>query len=81
MSDIDRLAEAIRNLAPRVPLDQQIWSARQVGEYLDVSARQVTERLSARPGFPEPFRLPSDQGKGPLRWWAKDIIAWARKLR
>lgn len=80
MTDLQALAETLRSMAPAVPLDRQLWSAQRIAEYLDVSPRQVTERLSARPDFPRAMRLPTDGGKGPLRWKAREVIAWAEKL-
>lgn len=80
MTDLETLAATLRTMVPTVPLDRQIWSSRQVAEYLDVSPRQVTERLSNRPDFPRAMRLPTDGGKGPLRWKAREVIAWAERL-
>lgn len=55
---------------------ETIWSARDVADYLRVSPRTVTEKYAAKPWFPRPFRLPSDKGRGGLRWKKSEIIEW-----
>lgn len=53
--------------------ENAIWNAADVADYLRVSKRTVTERYAAKPWFPKPFQLPSDKGRGRLRWYRKDI--------
>ena len=75
-TDVQALVEALRDAVPRVPLNQALWSADDVADYLRVSRRTVTERYACRPDFPEPIRLPSDGKRGHLRWRARDVIKW-----
>lgn len=74
-AELDTLLKHLAPPAP-VPLNRAVWSARQVAAFLDVSPRHVTERLSNHPSFPPAKRLPSENGRGPLRWQAADVLAW-----
>jgi hypothetical protein len=69
----------LRSLSAQVPLEHAVWSAKDIADYLGVSARQVTERLSMRPDFPAPRRTAPDSRKGHLRWQAVEVIAWWEK--
>lgn len=63
---------------PRVPIEDEAWTAEQVAEYLSVCTRQVKERYATADGFPRPRRLPSNGSKGHLRWRAGEVIEWFR---
>ena len=62
-----------------LPLEHQIWDAKQVAEYLGVSARQVRERYSLRADFPGVIRL-GGGSRSPVRWKAKAIIEWVEGM-
>lgn len=74
---LDKLIEILSR--PALPADKMLWDAAAVGAYLGVSARQVAERYALRPGFPATIRLPSESGRGLLRWRAAEVIAWAER--
>jgi len=78
--EIDALADVIRNMTPTVPLNRALWSASDIGKFLGVSAYTVSYRYANKPGFPEAIRLPSKRGRGRLRWQAKEIMDWAKRL-
>lgn len=82
-SEIDELAAAItRRLTPTVPLELELWSAKEVAALLKVNPRQVTERYAVAEGFPKPIRLPSlSGGRGVPRWGAADVVTWAAQHR
>ena len=77
--DVDTLAAAIaQRIARPVPLDVELWSAKEIASYLKVGARQVSERYALMPGFPKAIRLPTVAGvRGTARWGAAEVIAWA----
>ena len=60
-----------------LPIDIDLWSAREIAAYLKVSPRQVTERYAPLLDFPRPIRLPANKGNGHARWKASEIITWA----
>lgn len=71
VAKLDELIAAVK--ASQLPLDAQLWSAEQIGEYLGVSARTVAERYAVHPRFPK-ARKP---GGGHPRWVAAEVIDWA----
>ena len=78
---IDELASAItEQLTRKLPIDIDLWAPEQCAEYFKVSRRQFTERYAAQPDFPKGIRLPSEGGRGSIRWKAMDIIKWANAL-
>jgi prophage regulatory protein len=81
--DVDVLAAAIaQRIARPVPLDIELWSAKEIASYLKVGARQVSERYALMPGFPKAIRLPTVAGvRGTARWGAVEVIAWATSHR
>lgn len=86
MTDAEKIAELVaQKIQPTIPVDIDLWSAREIAAYLKVSPRQALERYSHLPDFPKPIRLPvvvadgSKPGKGHSRWVAKEVIAWALK--
>lgn len=75
------VAKALREMAATKPKDE-LWGAEQVGEYLKVTPRHVTEVLRVLPGFPACYRLPSggeNGGRGRPKWMAAEIRAWVEK--
>jgi hypothetical protein len=82
-TELDALAAAIaQRLARPVPLDIDLWSAKEVALFLKVGPRQVTERYATIAGFPKAIRLPSVAGvRGVPRWRATDVVAWADRHR
>lgn len=75
-NQLQTLIETINASRDPAPLNRAVWSAREVGAYMKVTPRQVTERWSNLPGFPKAKRLPSANGRGNLRWQAMDVIKW-----
>ena len=60
----------------------ELWTAQQVGAYLQVSARQVAERYAFTPGFPKAVRLPSLTGARAIKRWPRsEILKWVERLR
>lgn len=77
------LKEVLENLiaAARIPVEIDIWTAKEVAALLKCSSRQVLERYASKPDFPKPIRLPSETGRGYPRWYAREIILWADKYK
>lgn len=77
---IDRIADAVAQRLAVKPQVEPLWKAEEVAAYLQVSPRQVVERLSKRPGFPPPIVMPTDTGEaGRMRWDREKVIAWAER--
>ena len=56
-------------------MNDEIWTAKEIAQYLKVCPRYVAETLSKRAGFPK--RL--DLGRG--RWLRQEIEQWAYQSR
>ena len=82
-TELDQLAAAItQRLARPIPLDIDLWSAKEVALFLKVGPRQVTERYALSEEFPKAIRLPSVAGvRGVPRWRAFEVVAWAERHR
>ncbi|WP_420958077.1 hypothetical protein [Burkholderia gladioli] len=71
------VSELERQLKVTVPLENALWSTKEIGEYLLRPAQSVRERIVTLPGFPAPIRLPSgERGRSFPRWKATEVIAW-----
>lgn len=80
MSD-QLLADILSTLrAQAVPLGHRLWDADDVAAYLRVERRYVLERLAVRTDWPKAIAL-TDGQKGPRRWKAAEIVAWAERRR
>ncbi|HGM7922744.1 TPA: hypothetical protein ACKQHQ_002941 [Pseudomonas aeruginosa] len=76
------LAGAIRDLlahlrGPKVAPEDELWTTKDIGEYLKLSPVTVEQRVATRPGFPEPLQ-PCGTVKSMKRWFAADVKRWAR---
>ncbi len=73
--------ELLSNLTPRIPVDVDLWSTKEIGLYLKRSPEVVAERIVTLPDFPQAIRLPSGKGRGRPLWKARQVIAWAEKYQ
>ncbi|MHB1702094.1 MAG: helix-turn-helix transcriptional regulator [Acidobacteriaceae bacterium] len=82
-AELDALAIAIaQRIARPVPIDVELWSAKEIAAYLKVGPRQVSERYALMPGFPKAIRLPTVAGvRGTSRWRAAEVIEWTTSHR
>lgn len=68
------MTEQIHNNS--IPWDKVLWTAEDIGKYLDLSPRTVAERYAVRPDFP----LAVKPG-GMRRWYAHEIETWLESTR
>lgn len=75
---IEKLADAIADrIRPVVPIEHQLWTTKEIGEFLMISPNKVVERYASLPDFPKRIELPTAEGrKTQPRWKAKDVINW-----
>jgi len=81
---LDTLRALVTELrAPRVSIDDELWTFDDIAQYLKLSQYTVERRVVVQPGFPEAFQ-PCAIGKGSKavkRWFAGEVIRWARQNR
>lgn len=76
-----RLEALLTNLEKfRLPVDDQLWDVTAIAEWLRLSADTVSRSVVTRPGFPEPVQ-PVSGALTRRRWFAGEVICWARKNR
>ncbi len=68
-------AEAV-HFAP-IPVENALWTATDVGKYLKVSTYTTQTKVVHKPGFPTPI-VPAG---GEKRWFAGEVINWAKQQR
>lgn len=69
--------------APRVSIEDELWTFDDIAQYLKLSQYTVERRVVTQPGFPDAFQ-PCATGKGSKavkRWFAGEVIKWARQNR
>jgi predicted DNA-binding transcriptional regulator AlpA len=77
--DYEKLATAIANRMRMLPpADAVIWDSKQCAEYLNISQKHFTDRVSKGNGFPSPIKLPAENGRGHARWYAHEIQEWVK---
>lgn len=69
--------------APRVAIDDELWTFDDIAQYLKLSQYTVERRVVVQPGFPEAFQpcATSKGSKAFKRWFAGEVIKWARQNR
>jgi len=79
---ISAIAELVEQLKrPQIPVDDLLWSYREIADYLRLSQDAVARNVVAQPNFPQPL-LPCTKGKkASKRWFAGEVIRWAKNNR
>lgn len=78
---LPRLEALVRDLEERkLPVEDRLWDAGDIAQWLNLSVDTVSRSVVTRPGFPAPVQpVP-----GPLarrRWFAGEVIRWAKQNR
>lgn len=76
---IDRLVIALEQRKPK-KLEETLWTVDEIANWLKLSKVTVELRVVTRPGFPAALR-PVDTKQAQRRWFASDVVMWARKHR
>ena len=76
------VAVAVANAMAALRDDERLWSARTIGDYMEVSERQVVNRYAPHPDFPKAIRVPLiGGGRGQPRWKAGEVKAWWERYK
>ncbi|MBP0938977.1 hypothetical protein V2K16_01940 [Pseudomonas alliivorans] len=69
--------------APRVSIDDELWTFDDIAQYLKLSQYTVEGRVVVQPGFPHSLQpCATVRGsKAVKRWFAGGVIKWARQNR
>jgi hypothetical protein len=72
---VERLIAAFEKQKPK-RLEETLWSVEQVADWFGLSKVTVEARVVTRPDFPA--ARPVDSKQAQRRWFASDVVEWAR---
>lgn len=76
------LLEAIlAELKAKAVYEREIWNADDIGKFLRLSRSSVQSRIICQKSFPPAIRIPTENGSGGRRWYAKEVRKWIGKNR
>jgi hypothetical protein len=84
-ADVQALVGAVDRLVRSMAVNKApaLWSTEDIANWMGLAERTVMARVVTRPGFPEAFAPtgPSDGLNTQKRWFAEEVIEWARRHR
>ena len=75
------LLEILNELKSQSADKAELWNASDIGRYMRLSTSSVQSRVIARKDFPRAVRIPTDNGLGGRRWYAKEVKHWIGRNR
>lgn len=63
--------------ANQVPVQDRLWTSKEIADYMSLSDFTVCQKVVVQPTFPMPTQ-PTGAAK---RWFAGEVIMWARQNR
>jgi len=79
---LSRLDELLIHLKrPAVPAQDALWTNQDIADWLQLSLDTVERRVIARPEFPAPIQPCPTGQRAAKRWFAGEVIKWARQHR
>jgi hypothetical protein len=86
MDNQNELLAALQDLvtqlkADRISVADELWTAEDIASYLKLSADTTERRVVTRPDFPAPLQPCLTGKKAAKRWFAGEVISWARVSR
>jgi hypothetical protein len=66
---------------PKVSIDDELWTTDDIAQYLKLAQYTVERRVVVQPGFPASFQPCATGSKAVKRWFAGEVIKWARQNR
>lgn len=79
---VSALKELVLQLsAPRVMPADELWTSDDIARYLKLAADTTERRVVTRPDFPAPLQPCLTGARAAKRWFAAEVITWARQNR
>lgn len=82
--NMETLASSIATkLGKMPPFETILWDGDECAEYLRVAPRHFKEKIAQNHKFPAPVRFPTSGNakKGHPKWYAHEVVTWARKYQ
>jgi len=64
---------------PKISEDDILWTFSEIADYLKLSVFTVETKVVKRPDFPNALQPCLGRHQGQKRWFARDVIDWARR--
>ena len=75
------LLEILNELKSQRAERSELWSADDIARYMRLSRSSVQSRVITRREFPRAVRIPTENGLGGRRWYAKEVKDWLKRNR
>lgn len=66
---------------PRVSQADELWTAEDIASYFKLAADTTERRVVTRPDFPSALQPCQTGARAAKRWFAAEVITWARQNR
>lgn len=76
---LKQLVDQLSN--PRVNQADELWTSDDIASYLKLAADTTKRRVVTRPDFPSPLQPCLTGARAEKRWFAAEVITWARQNR
>jgi len=61
--------------------NSELWNVDDIAHYVRLSRSSIQSRIICRRDFPRAIRIPTDNGLGGRRWYAKEVKYWVSRNR
>lgn len=75
------LLEILNEIKGLRAANDEIWNVDDIARYLRLSRSSVQSRVICRKDFPRAVRIPTNNGLGGRRFYAKEIKQWVKRNR
>ena len=75
------LLEILNELKAQSAEKAELWNTSDIARYMRLSTSSVQSRIVARQDFPRAVRIPTENGLGGRRWYAKEVKHWLANNR
>ncbi len=75
------LLEILNELKAQKAERSEVWNVDDIANYMRLSRSSIQSRVISRKDFPRALRIPTDNGMGGRRWYAKEVKEWLSRNR
>jgi len=79
LSKLDELLVQLKRST--IPVNESLWTNQDIAAWLQLSLDTVERRVITRPEFPAPVQPCHTGQRAAKRWFAGEVIKWARQHR
>jgi predicted DNA-binding transcriptional regulator AlpA len=75
------LLEILNLLKAQQATNADIWNVDDIALYMRLSRSSIQSRIICRKDFPRAIRIPTENGLGGRRWYAREVKHWVSRNR